>query len=41
MLDGQVLYRAAAGESLTGVAAKDEMVAVTSLRDEPCCSIAT
>src|SRR5688500_18157053 len=34
MLDGEVLYRAAAGESLTGVAAKGEMVAVTSLRDE-------
>ncbi len=34
MLDGEVLYRAAAGESLTGVAAKGEMVAVTSLREE-------
>ena len=34
MLDGGVLYRAAPGESLTGVAAKGEMVAVTSLRDE-------
>jgi hypothetical protein len=33
-LDGEVLYRAAAGESLTGVAAKGEMVVVTSLRDE-------
>ena len=33
-LDGQVLYRAAPGESLTGVAAKGGSVAVTSLRNE-------
>ena len=33
-LDGEVLYRAAPGESLTGVAAKGASVAVTSLRDD-------
>jgi hypothetical protein len=32
-LDGEVLYRAAPGESLTGIAAKGELVAVTSLRN--------
>jgi hypothetical protein len=33
-LDGQVLYGAAPGESLTGIAAKGGLVAVTSLRDD-------
>ena len=33
-LDGEVLYRGAPGEALTGVAAKDGMVVVTSLRGE-------
>jgi hypothetical protein len=33
-LDGEVLYRAASGESLTGIAAKGGLVAVTSLRDD-------
>ena len=33
-LDGEVLYRAAPGESLTGIAAKGELVVVTSLRGE-------
>jgi hypothetical protein len=33
MLGGEVLYRAAPGEALTGVAAKGSLVAVTSLRD--------
>ncbi|HEV3008296.1 MAG TPA: hypothetical protein VGX52_04620 [Burkholderiales bacterium] len=33
MLDGEVLYRAAAGESVTGVAAKGASVVMTSLRD--------
>jgi len=33
-LDGQVLYRAAAGEALTGIAAKGGSVAVTSLRND-------
>lgn len=33
-LDGEVLYRAAPRESLTGIAAKGETVALTSLRDD-------
>jgi hypothetical protein len=33
MLDGEVLYRAAAGESVTGVAARGSSVVVTTLRD--------
>jgi hypothetical protein len=33
-LDGEVLYRAVPGESLTGIAAKAETVVVTSLRDD-------
>ena len=33
MLDREVLYRAAAGESITGVAASRSLVVVTSLRD--------
>ena len=33
-LDGNILYRAAPGESLTGIAAKGGLVAVTSLRDD-------
>lgn len=33
-LDGEVLYRAAPGESLTGIAAKGGLLAVTSLRDD-------
>ena len=33
-LDGEVLYRAAPGESLTGIAAKGGSVALTSLRDD-------
>lgn len=33
-VDGEVLYRAAAGEALNGVAARGRSVVVTSLRDE-------
>lgn len=33
LLDGKVLYRAAAGESVTGIAARGPSVVVTSLRD--------
>jgi hypothetical protein len=33
MLGGEVLYRAAAGESITGVAARGPLVVITSLRD--------
>ena len=33
-LDGEVLYRAAPGEALTGVATKGAKVVITSLRDE-------
>jgi hypothetical protein len=34
VLGGEVLYRAAAGESVTGVAAKGSRVVITTLRDE-------
>jgi hypothetical protein len=34
MVDGEVLYRAAAGESITGVAAKGSLVALTSLGND-------